>query len=144
MALPEEGSGGVCQCLLDGPRGTCLVQLPLAVVAVQGCSLLQPCWGGAGPAPQRPRPQSLLAELKQEGRALCLAQLPTCWVATGKSRPLSVPQLSKVSFGAQDMGLSPVQRSWDLVDECLSRFLRWRILQESKRRSPNGAQGKEI
>lgn len=36
------------------------------------------------------------------------------------------------------------ERSWDSTGKCLSRFLRWRMLQESKTRSPNGVQGKEI
>lgn len=74
----------------------------LAPPAVQG-------WG-AGLAPRGPRAQSLLAELKRKGRALRFAWLLTCWVTPGKFRPLSVPQLSQMSFGAQDMGLSPVQR----------------------------------
>lgn len=36
------------------------------------------------------------------------------------------------------------ERSWDSADKCSSRFLRWRMLQESKTRSPNGVRGKEI
>lgn len=122
MAFIEEGGRSLCLChLLDGPRCTCNTSF-LWWLCREACSSSH-AERGACSALLGPRAQNLLAHLKQDARALHLAQLLPYWVTSGKSRPLSVSQLSQMSFGAQRHGSFPhAEGRWDSADSVCPGF----------------------
>lgn len=129
------------------PAGWTTLYLPGAMLACCGGSARarsSGCAGGTGGLALRgPRAQSLLAELQQDRRALC--SVTDFLGDTGQAQASLCATAKPDVIWCSGHGSFPsAERRWESADKCLPRFLRWRMVQESKTRSPNGVQGKEI